>query len=212
MPFWEHCSRNNNLRYPEVDFLMNKREWLTQLQHCDISVLIHISVQITSVISSLLMCMTSQTELFAVSGGIEVMSRSEERLWTWQAVDSHSLCCFFLPPRNHLKIHEKKKKNILRLPAEKTYSNHWNIGSNCVTLCFLNKGLASNVFRRFALEYKCSPNKEQRGNFHSQCGKHSSNIFKVFVRCFSSSLSWSHSKIYILIWLIIKFRCTLKLN
>lgn len=164
------------------------------------------------------MCMRSRTELFTVSGGIEVMSRSEERLWTWQAVDSHSLPgirCAGLGVFLHLTTiwrFTRKKINNLKTSSRGTYSNHWNIGSNCVTLCFLNKGLASNVFRRFALEYKCSPNKEKRGNFHSPCGKHISNIFKVFVTCFSSSLSLSHSKIYILIWLIIKFRYNLKLN
>ncbi len=155
---------------------LNKRKWLTLVQCCDISMLIHVSVWITSFISGSLMHMKSLTALFTVSV-VEVMSRSGsafelDSLST--VISSQGFTVLFLLFTSIWRCTRKRKK--LRPSSRGSYSNHWNIGFNCVTLCFLNKGvIEEKVSERSSLKYKCFPNKRLKGkneSFTLSLGKH----------------------------------------
>lgn len=132
------------------------------------------------------MRLMSLTALFTALA-VEVSSCSEDvfkldRLST--AIPSQDFTVLFLPLASIWRF--LSKKTNLKTSSRGIYSNHWNIGFNCVTLCFLNKGLGWKVSKSFALEYKCFPHKQIKRQFsHSAWGD-------MLAYCLQFSLCVSH--------------------
>lgn len=145
-----HCSHHNYLQYHKGSGgkggIVSR---LTQRWHCAIATLISTPVQTTC--GSLMQTM-GRTGLFTV-GEVEALCRRRD------AFERDSLLTVTPSPESSGRVFTPQINTIWRFTRKTscwdTYSNHWDIGSNCVTLCFRNGGQGLKVLflSDFALEY-----------------------------------------------------------